>query len=121
MSQDRIVVRGIRARGHHGLLPEERRDGQVFVVDVVLTLDLTQAASSDDLAATVDYADVAGAVVEQIVGEPCDLIEALAGRIADRVLLDARVDEVEVTVHKPQAPVGVPFDDVFVSLRRGRP
>lgn len=121
MSRDRIALRGIRARGHHGVLPEERRDGQVFVVDVVLTVDLAPAAASDELADTVDYADVAGGVVAEVVGEPCDLIEVLAGRIADRVLTDSRIEAVEVTVHKPQAPVGVPFDDVSVTVVRGRP
>lgn len=120
MSRDSIRLQGIRARGHHGVLPEERRDGQVFVVDVELTVDLAPAAATDQLALTVDYATVAAGVVADIGGDPCDLIETLADRIATRILVDHRVDEVTVTVHKPQAPVGVPFDDVAVSVVRAR-
>ena len=120
MTGDRISLRGIRARGRHGVLPEERRDGQVFVVDVELDVDLAPAATTDDLALTVDYATVASWVVAAITGEPCDLIETLAERIAVRILADLRVDRVAVTVHKPQAPVGVPFDDVAVTVVRER-
>jgi dihydroneopterin aldolase len=120
MTADRITVRGIRAQGHHGVLPEERRDGQLFVVDVELAVDLAPAAATDRLDLTVDYAVVATAVVAEVVGEPCDLIETLAERIAGRVLADDRVAEVSVTVHKPQAPVGVPYDDVAVTVVRAR-
>ncbi len=115
---DRIVLEGVRALGHHGVLADERRDGQVFVVDVVLELDLAHAGRSDDLAATVDYADVAGAVVARVAGPPVDLIERLAELIADDVLEHERVDAVEVVVHKPDAPVGHPFADVRVHVRR---
>ena len=117
-SGDTVAVRGIRARGFHGVLPEERRDGQDFVVDVALSFDTRPAARADDLAFTVDYAQVAADVVAAVEGEPVDLIETLAARIAAGVLTDARVQRVEVTVHKPQAPVGVPFDDVTVTIVR---
>lgn len=120
MSQDHVRLRGVRARGHHGVLAEERRDGQMFVVDVDLRVDLAPAAATDELGLTVDYATVAAGVVAEIGGDPCDLIETLADRIAARILRDERVEEVTVTVHKPQAPVGVPFDDVAVSVVRGR-
>jgi len=120
MTQDRIRLTGVRARGHHGVLPDERRDGQVFVVDVELVVDLAAAAASDQLGLTVDYATVAAGVVADIVGDPCDLIETLAARIATRILGDVRVEQVTVTVHKPQAPVGVPLDDVAVVVVRGR-
>jgi dihydroneopterin aldolase len=116
---DRITLSGIRAHGHHGVLPEERRDGQVFVVDVVLHVDTRPAAASDDLAATVDYAAVATAVTGVVTGEPVDLIETLAQRVADQCLAIDLVHRVEVTVHKPEAPVGVPFEDVSVSIHRG--
>jgi dihydroneopterin aldolase len=118
--QDRVAVRGIRAFGRHGVLPEERRDGQEFVVDVAMSFDTRPAAAADDLARTVDYSAMAQGVVAIVSGEPVDLIETLAGRIADQVLADPRVDEVEVSVHKPQAPVGVPFDDVIVTVIRSR-
>jgi dihydroneopterin aldolase/2-amino-4-hydroxy-6-hydroxymethyldihydropteridine diphosphokinase len=117
---DQIVLKGVSARGHHGVLDFEKRDGQVFVVDVTMDVDLAPAGSSDDLADTVSYAEVAADVVALIEGEPLDLIEALAARIADRVLARPLVEAVEVTVHKPEAPVGVPFTDVQVVVRRER-
>jgi dihydroneopterin aldolase len=118
---DRITVRGIRGIGHHGVFEHERADGQPFVVDVTLSLDTSTAGRTDDLARTVDYGDVANHVHALIVGEPVDLIETLAEQIATICLGWEAVDEVEVTVHKPQAPITVPFDDVEVSITRRRP
>ena len=117
---DQIRVTGVRAYGYHGVLAEERRVGQEFVVDLVLDVDLTAAAASDELSETVDYAMVAAGVVSVIEGEPCNLIEVLATRIADRVLTESLVQRVAVTVHKPHAPVGVPFTDVAVTITRPR-
>lgn len=117
---DRIALTGVSARGHHGVLAHEKRDGQDFVVDVVLHVDLAPAASSDDLDLTINYAEVAADVVARIEGPSLDLIEALAGQIADDALARRGVRAVEVTVHKPQAPVGVPFGDVAVTLHRRR-
>lgn len=118
--RDRISLTGVSATGHHGVLAHERRDGQLFVVDLVLHRDLGPAADSDDLGRTVNYAAVAADVVEIISGPPLDLIEAVAARIATRVLEAYQVGTVEVTVHKPQAPVGVPFNDVAVTVVRHR-
>jgi len=120
-SWGRVAVRGISARGFHGVFAHERSDGQDFVVDVVLEIDLGPAADSDDLADTVDYGGVAAAVVADIEGEPLNLIEALASRIADTCLRFERVTSAEVTVHKPQAPMPVPVSDVAVTLVRCRP
>jgi dihydroneopterin aldolase/2-amino-4-hydroxy-6-hydroxymethyldihydropteridine diphosphokinase len=117
---DQIVLKGISAKGHHGVLDFEKRDGQTFVVDVTMHVDLAPAGASDDLADTVNYAEVAGDVVALIQGEPLDLIEALASRIADRVLARPLVEAVEVVVHKPEAPVGHPFTDVQVRVSRER-
>lgn len=117
---DQIVLKGISAHGHHGVLDFEKRDGQTFVVDVTMQVDLAPAGSSDDLADTVNYAEVAGDVVALIEGESLDLIEALAARIADKVLTHPLVEVVEVIVHKPQAPVGHPFTDVQVRVMRER-
>jgi 7,8-dihydroneopterin aldolase/epimerase/oxygenase len=117
---DRITVTGVDAFGHHGVLPHERRYGQRFSVDLVLELDLGPAAGSDDLQDTIDYGRLSGDVAAIIAGDPVDLIEALAGRIADRCLDDARVHAVEVTVHKPNAPVPVVAREVAVTLRRTR-
>ena len=118
--RDVVAVRGIRARGFHGVLPEERRDGQDFVVDVAMTIDTRPAAASDDLALTVDYSAVAAAVVVVVTGESVDLVETLAARIADAVLAEPLVEQVEIVVHKPEAPVGVPFGDVCVTIVRSR-
>ncbi|QOD93511.1 dihydroneopterin aldolase [Chryseoglobus sp. 28M-23] len=119
-SRDTITLTGLRARGHHGVLAEERRDGQEFVVDVTLALDLAPAAASDDVADTVHYGELAEAIVATIERDPVDLIETLAERIAALVLEHAAVHEVVVTVHKPQAPIPVPFGGVAVTITRGR-
>lgn len=119
-ASDVISLRGVRGFGHHGVLPEERAQGQLFVVDVDIVTDVSEAAAGDSLAATIDYASVARDVVLVVEGDPCDLIETVAVRIADKVLVSDRVVEVHVTVHKPQAPVGVPFDDVSVTVVRRR-
>ncbi len=117
---DRITLRGLRAVGHHGVYADERANGQPFVVDVVLEVDTSPAAASDEVTDTVHYGDLAGRVVAVIEGEPVNLIETLAQHIADVCLDDHRVDAVEVTVHKPEAPVGVEFSDVAVSIVRRR-
>ncbi|MGD8149193.1 2-amino-4-hydroxy-6-hydroxymethyldihydropteridine diphosphokinase [Ornithinimicrobium sp. Y1694] len=117
---DLIRLLGVSARGRHGVLDAEKRDGQDFVVDVVMEVDLAPAGRTDELDRTVNYAEVAADVVEVITGEPYDLIEKVAAVIADRVLARPLIAAVEVTVHKPQAPVGVPFGDVQVVVRRGR-
>lgn len=115
---DTIEIRGIRGFGHHGVLASERADGQEFLVDVVLGVSTRPAAESDDLAKTVNYASVAERVHARITGDPCDLIETLAERIASDVLTHEVIDWIEVAVHKPSAPTPVPVDDVIVRIRR---
>ena len=117
---DRITLTDIRATGYHGVYEHERREGQVFIADVVLELSLADAARSDDVANTVHYGEFADQVAAVLAGDPVDLLETVAQRIADRALAYARVDAVEVTIHKPQAPIAVPFDDVSVTIRRAR-
>lgn len=119
-ARDRIALRGLRLRGHHGVFDHERREGQDFVLDLVLELDLAAAGASDDLADTVDYGALAEDAAAVVAGPARRLIEAVAGEVAGRVLRDARVAAVEVTLHKPQAPIDVPFDDVAVVVRRER-
>lgn len=116
----RITLSGLRARGHHGVYDFEREQGQDFVVDVLLDLDLSKAAASDDVADTVHYGELAGSLVEVIAGEPVNLIETLADRLLGVCLADPRVESAEVTVHKPQAPIPHEFADVAVTLRRSR-
>lgn len=117
---DRIAVTGLRVRGFHGVFEHERRDGQDFVIDVSLSLSLHAAALSDDVADTVHYGELADAITAIVAGEPVNLIETLAERIATACLADTRVVSVEVTVHKPQAPVAGHFDDIAVSIVRQR-
>lgn len=118
---DEIALTGVRAFGRHGVFEEERREGQEFVVDVTLRVRTAKAAASDDLADTVNYGAVAERIVELVGGEPLNLIEGVAARIADDLLADRLVHEVVVTVHKPHAPITVPFSDVSVTIRRARP
>jgi dihydroneopterin aldolase len=117
---DRVTLQGLRVRGRHGVLAAEKSLGQWFVIDVVLHLDTRAAAAGDDLSATVDYGTLAEQVAAVVGGEPVDLIETLAQRIADVALRPGVVQAVDVAVHKPQAPVTVPFDDVVVRVRRWR-
>lgn len=117
---DRIDLRGITARGRHGVFDHERRDGQTFVADVSLGLDLGPAAQNDDLAATVDYGRLAQDVHDVITGEPADLIESVALRMVDLCLSHPLVRWASVTVHKPEAPVEVTIEDVSVTIERSK-
>jgi dihydroneopterin aldolase len=113
-----ITLSGLRVRGHHGVFDFEREQGQDFVVDVVLELDLTRAARSDRVTDTVHYGELAEALVAVVAGEPVNLIETLADRLVTVCLADARVAAATVTVHKPQAPIPHDFADVAVTIRR---
>ncbi|GGC93618.1 hypothetical protein GCM10011512_20790 [Tersicoccus solisilvae] len=117
---DTITLTGIRGRGTHGVLDAERDLGQIFTADVALELDLTAAARDDDLTRTVNYAEAAARVHARLTGAPVALIEALAAAIAEDLLDAYPVAAVTVTVHKPAAPIPVPFDDVAVTIRRSR-
>lgn len=117
---DRITLTGVSATGYHGVLEHERREGQTFVADVSALLDTRRAAATDDLAHTLDYGRLAEQVVAVLRGEPADLVETVAERIAATVLAHPQVQAVEVTVHKPQAPIPVPFGDVTVQVHRDR-
>ena len=117
---DRIAVRGLRAYGHHGVYASERSQGQSFSCDAVLEVDTRPAAASDDLTLTVNYAELSQRLHRVLGGEPVDLLETLAQRLADVCLDYELVEAVEITVHKPEADLGVPFGDVTVSIRRER-
>jgi dihydroneopterin aldolase len=117
---DEITLTGVRAFGYHGVFADERRDGQEFVIDATLYVSTAQAAESDDVADTVHYGEVAERIVELVGAEPLNLIEGVAARIADDLLARDGVRMVAVTVHKPQAPITVPFADVSVTIRRAR-
>lgn len=115
---DRIALTGLTANGFHGVFPEERRVGQPFVVDVVLELNVD--THSDELSSTVNYAEIADDVEAVITGEPVNLIETVAGEIANRCLSHGKVGSVTVTVHKPAAPLSQTFADVSVTISRSR-
>ena len=117
---DLIRLRGLRARGFHGVLPQERERDQPFVVDVALEVDTAAAAASDALADTIDYAGLVERLVDVVTGEPVNLIETLAERLAAVCLADPRVQAATVEVHKPEAPVTVPVEDISVVIRRPR-
>jgi 7,8-dihydroneopterin aldolase/epimerase/oxygenase len=117
---DRITLRGVRAHANHGVYAFERERGQMFRVDAVLEVDTRAAAVGDDLDKTVNYAELAQKLYAVLTGEPVNLLETLAQRLANVCLADPLVDAVEITVHKPQAELGVPFDDVTVAIRRER-
>lgn len=120
MEFDEIRLTGLRAAGHHGVFEHERRDGQDFFIDLTVRLPLAPAAAGDDLAATVHYGLLAEAVVAAVESDPVDLIETVAERVAAVALSFEAAQEVVVTVHKPSAPITVPFDDVSVTITRRR-
>jgi len=117
---DELSVLGIECFGHHGVFDFERREGQVFTVDLALGVDTRAAAASDDLQDTVDYGSLVASVKAAVENDPVDLIETLAQRIAEVCLLDRRVDWARVTVHKPDAPIDATFSDVVLTITRTR-
>jgi 7,8-dihydroneopterin aldolase/epimerase/oxygenase len=117
---DELAVLGIACRGHHGVFDFEKREGQTFVVDLVLGVDTRPAAASDDLQDTVDYGSLVASVQAAVENDPVDLIETLAQRIADVCLTDDRVQWTRVTVHKPDAPIDATFADVALTITRER-
>ena len=117
---DRIELRGLKVHGRHGVFEHERTNGQDFLVDVTVWIDLDRAAASDDLADTYDYSVLARLAADIVAGPPRNLIESVGGEIAERVMDDERVHAVEVVVHKPQAPIPQQFGDVAVVVRRSR-
>ncbi|HEY4224271.1 MAG TPA: dihydroneopterin aldolase [Pseudolysinimonas sp.] len=117
---DMITLTGLRASAFHGVLEHERANGQLFLIDVVVHLSLREAGGSDELAETIDYGELASRIVGTVEGDPVDLIETVAERVAALVLEYPLAHLVRVTVHKPSAPIAVPFDDVSVTITRGR-
>ncbi|WP_431278301.1 dihydroneopterin aldolase [Leifsonia poae] len=117
---DSIILTGLRVRANHGVYDFERENGQDFVIDVTAWLDLSTPAASDDVEATVHYGELALEVTDAVRRDPVDLIETVAERIAGVVLAHTPVTAVEVTVHKPDAPIEVPFEDVAVRILRER-
>ena len=116
---DRISLRGIKGFGYHGVFEHEAKNGQDFFVDLEITLDLSKASRTDELADTIDYGALTDLVAAEIAGERVPLIERLAGRIADRIKAQhPEIDWIEVTVHKPKAPVSSEVADISVTITR---
>jgi len=115
---DEIAITGIRGFGYHGLFEHEKKDGQEFFVDIRITADLSSAGQSDRIESTIDYGKVAIRVKELIETNSFNLIERLAEVIAERLKSEFAVDAIEVTVHKPNAPVGIDLRDISVTIRR---
>ena len=120
VNHDRITLTGLRVRGHHGVLEEERRVGQEFVIDVHLEVDTQAAAASDDVTDTVHYGELAEALAEVVAGQQVNLLETLAARLADTCLAQPLVQAATVTIHKPHAPIPLTFADVSVTIHRTR-
>lgn len=112
---DQIAVRGIRGLGFHGVFADERKQGQEFIVDLEVQTDFSPATLKDDIDATINYAVLADIAYQAITGDPFQLIESLADDIAKKIIAIPMVIAVQVTVHKPYAPIDVPFDDVSVT------
>jgi dihydroneopterin aldolase len=115
---DELSITGIECFGHHGVFDHERRDGQRFVIDLTLGLDTRLAARTDDLKNTVDYGTLVAQVKAAVESDPVDLVETLAARVAGVCLSGRAVEWVQVTVHKPEAPIEAPFNDVALTIRR---
>jgi dihydroneopterin aldolase len=117
---DTLTLTGLEVFAHHGVFDFERANGQTFILDLTVWLDIAGAAAGDDLAQTLHYGELAIEVAEAAAAEPVDLIETLAERIASLVLAHPVAQRVRVTVHKPDAPIPVPFADVSITIIRPR-
>jgi 7,8-dihydroneopterin aldolase/epimerase/oxygenase len=114
---DVIRITGLRLHGHHGVFDSEKADGQPFIVDLAIEVAGMTAGESDSLSDTVDYSEVVALVAGIVTGDPVDLIETLAYRIGEAVSVRSGVQAVTVTVHKPQAPLDYPVEDVSFTTR----
>ena len=115
---DSLTLTGLRVRAHHGVYDFERENGQDFLIDLTIGMDLRRAAESDDVRTTIHYGELAERVAAAVASDPVDLIETVAERVADIALSYRAADSVRVTVHKPDAPIPVPFSDVAVTIVR---
>ena len=118
---DRIELTGLECFGYHGVFEEEKRTGQPFIVDITCWLNFSEAAADDDLTKTINYAELAEVAAEIVEGPVRDLIETVATDVANAAM--RRFEElyaVEVTIHKPKAPIPRTFGDIAVVARRSR-
>lgn len=112
---DKIIIKGLELFAYHGVNPEEKRDGQTFLLDITLSADLSRARQTDDLNDTVNYAAVRKTVQKAFTGESYDLIERAAQAVCEAVLREhRRVEKVGLLLKKPEAPMNAKFDYVAV-------
>lgn len=115
-----IRIDGLEVYAHHGVYPEEKEQGQTFIVDAVLRLETRGAGLTDELEQTVNYGTVCRFINEWMQEHPCNLLEAAAERLAEQLLLTfSPAESVTLEIHKPQAPIGLPFHSVSVRITRG--
>jgi dihydroneopterin aldolase len=118
---DRIFIKDLALHAYHGVMPHEAKVGQTFSLDLVLEIDLSASARSDKVKDTVSYERVVAAASEAFCGKRYKLIEAAGGAVADTLLSQfGRLLSVEVTIHKPHAPIPATFGDVGIILKRER-
>lgn len=118
---DKIIIKGLRVFAYHGVNPEEKRDGQPFELDIAARCDLRKAGRTDDLNDTVSYAKMAKTVARVMTEQSDDLLERAAQRVADAILEEyPLIQEVEVLLKKPEAPVKLDFGYMAVSITRAR-
>jgi dihydroneopterin aldolase len=118
---DRIFITGLSLHAFHGVMPHEGKVGQSFTLDLALDIDLAAAARSDKVADTVSYDKVVEVADRAFSSRRFRLIEAAGGAVADAVLASfPRVRAIDVTIHKPHAPIPAIFTDVGVTISRKR-
>jgi dihydroneopterin aldolase len=118
---DKIIIKGLKVFAYHGVNPEEKRDGQQFILDVTLYLSLLRAGRSDDLNDTVSYSAASKTIIRTMTEDKYDLIERAAQRVAEQLLAEYHmVEKVEVLLKKPEAPVKAEFDYMAVQITRQR-
>lgn len=118
---DKIIIKNLEIFAFHGVNPEEKRDGQTFVFDIVVFLPLNVPCETDHVDDTVSYAKMVKTVRRVAQDEKNDLIEKVAQRVADALLKEyEKIEKVKITLKKPEAPISATFDYVAIEIERSR-
>ena len=118
---DKMIIKGLEIFAHHGVMQEEKENGQKFVLDITATLDLTKAGQTDNLNDTVNYAKMIGTITAVFLSEKNDLIERAAERVADSLLKNyEKIKSVTVFIKKPEAPINADFEYVGIEITKTR-
>ncbi len=117
----KIIIKGLRLKAYHGVNPEEKENGQTFLLDITAQLDTKKAGLSDDLSDTVSYAKMIKTATAIFTAEKNDLIERAAERVASGLLSEyCALQSVTVLLKKPEAPINADFDYVAVEITKER-